>query len=172
MSEEYVIAKKSTLTEIADKIREKKKRGGGADLFTLDKFAKKIGELGGAPTDLLEVLEVDDYIVGDVMGEQLVGTTDVVPYTEAEFIRTGTPVESSSTTDGSSTIFSVCYRLDNDNYFCAYKNAGSKSFYCEQYSNVSEVYTNGGGSSNKDTFLRFPVYFYSPAKYIIFYNKE
>lgn len=29
MSEEYVIAKKSTLTEIADKIREKKKRGGG-----------------------------------------------------------------------------------------------------------------------------------------------
>lgn len=31
MSEEYVIAKKSTLTEIADKIREKK--GGGGRIY-------------------------------------------------------------------------------------------------------------------------------------------
>lgn len=33
MSEEYVIAKKSTLTEIADKIREKKKGGGGGFIY-------------------------------------------------------------------------------------------------------------------------------------------
>lgn len=174
MSKEYVITEKSTLTEIADKIREKK---GGADLLALDKFAEKIEELGGAPTDLLEALEVDDYLVGDILtGEQLEKTRDVVPYQEAEriklFIGIGAPYESSSTDDGSGTLFGTCYRLDDGNYFCAYKNTGSQSIYCKKYTSVSEVYGKGGGSSNIDTFLEFPVYFVSPAKYIIFYNKK